>query len=127
MGSALSIITLSRFDLRPIISGADQFAMLRLIEPVHSFHPNISPSGAICIEIYPGETLLEICLSLHDLFRWRICQYDERDALNSIACAGAETISTNRSTIAHCLVERSPSNGNPLKKERNEYGERCDP
>jgi ubiquitin-protein ligase len=62
--------------------------MLRLIEPTRPFHPNICPStGAICLEIYPGESLLEIVESLHDLLRWRLRQYDERDALNKAACA----------------------------------------
>ena len=76
------------------LRNADRFDMLRLIEPVSgAFHPNISISGAICIEIYPGEPLVEICQSLHDLFRWRLRQYDERDALNSAACAwGRENI-----------------------------------
>lgn len=76
------------------LRNADRFAMLRLIEPVDGlFHPNISASGAVCIEIYSGETLVEICHSLHDLFRWRLRQYDERDALNSAACAwGRENI-----------------------------------
>ena len=69
------------------LRNADRFAMLRLIEPGgNAFHPNISRSGAICVEIYPGESLIEICQSLHDLFRWRLRQYDERDALNPIAC-----------------------------------------
>ncbi|NND97835.1 MAG: hypothetical protein HKN47_10960 [Pirellulaceae bacterium] len=73
---------------------ADRFAMSRLVEPSgNAFHPNISPSGGICLEIYPGETLIEICQSLHDLFRWRLRQYDERDALNPDACAwGRENI-----------------------------------
>jgi hypothetical protein len=76
------------------LRNADRFSMLRLIEPVgDAFHPNISPVGAICVEIYPGESLVEICQSLHDLFRWRLRQYDERDALNSAACAwGRENI-----------------------------------
>jgi len=70
------------------LSQADRFAMLRLMEPPGIvFHPNIAISGAICVEIYPGESLLEICQSLHDLFRWRLRQYDERDALNRDACA----------------------------------------
>ena len=69
------------------LRNANQFAMLRLVEPESgSFHPNISILGAICLEIYPGETLVEICQSLHDLFRWRLRQYDERDALNPTAC-----------------------------------------
>ena len=67
---------------------ADRFDMLRLMVPINdAFHPNISPSGAICVEIYPGEPLVEIAHSLHDLFRWRLRQYDERDALNREACA----------------------------------------
>jgi hypothetical protein len=61
--------------------------MLRLLEPEDAFHPNISPvGGGVCIEIYPGESLLEICESLHDLIRWRLRQYQERDALNPEAC-----------------------------------------
>ena len=77
------------------LRNADRFSMLRLIEPVSgAFHPNISASGAICLEVYPSESLVEICQSLHDLFRWRLRQYDERDALNSAACAwGRENIS----------------------------------
>lgn len=67
---------------------ADRYSMLRLIEPgAEIFHPNVSPVGAICLEIYPGESPIEICHSLHDLFRWRLRQYDERDALNPAACA----------------------------------------
>ncbi len=67
---------------------ADRFAMLRLIEPTPGIlHPNVATNGAICVEIYPGEPLVEICHSLHDLFRWRLRQYDERDALNPAACA----------------------------------------
>lgn len=70
---------------------ANRFEMLKLLEPAMPFHPNIGPSGSlavggICIEIYSGETLMEICHSLHDLFRWRLRQYDERDALNPEAC-----------------------------------------
>ena len=67
---------------------AERFSMLRLVEPsTEIFHPNIATNGAICVEIYPGEPLLEICQSLHDLFRWRLRQYDERDALQPEACA----------------------------------------
>lgn len=75
---------------------ANRFQMLRVIAPrtPPPFHPNISPVGAVCVEIYPGESLLEICLSLHDLIRWRLRQYDERDALNRPACAwGREHVS----------------------------------
>lgn len=73
---------------------ADRFAMLRLMEPGEEvFHPNIATVGAMCVEIYPGEPIVEICQSLHDLFRWRLYQLDERDALNPTACAwGRENI-----------------------------------
>jgi hypothetical protein len=75
------------------LRNADRFNMLRLVSPNDSFHPNIAPSGAICMEIYPGEPLLEICQSLHDMFRWRLRQYDERDALNREACGwGRENV-----------------------------------
>ena len=58
-----------------------------------AFHPNISLEGAICVEIYAGESVVEIVESLHDLIRWRLRQYDERDALNKTACAwGRENI-----------------------------------
>ena len=67
---------------------ADRFEMLRLLEPNDAFHPNISVTGgAVCLEIYPGESLLEICQSVHDLLRWRLRQYQEHDALNHEACA----------------------------------------
>ena len=67
---------------------ANRFEMLKLVEPSGTaFHPNISPMGAICLEIYAGESVVEICHSLHDLIRWRLRQYDESDALNPIACA----------------------------------------
>ncbi len=66
----------------------DRYAMLCLVEPVQGiFHPNVSAQGRICVEIYPGEPLVAICQSLHDLFRWRLRQLDERDALNPAACA----------------------------------------
>lgn len=88
---------------------ADRFAMLRLIEPASGlFHPNVSVSGAICVEIYPGQPVTEICQSLHDLFRWRLRQYDERDALNSAACAwGRENI--------HQPIDDRPLFGQPLQ------------
>lgn len=75
---------------------ADRFEMLQLVEPhwPPAFHPNISPRGAVCVEVYPGQSLTEICQSLHELLRWRLRQYDERDALNPLACAwGRENIS----------------------------------
>ena len=66
----------------------DRYAMLCLVEPVQGiFHPNVSAQGRICVEIYPGEPLVAICQSLHDLFRWQLRQLDERDALNPAACA----------------------------------------
>lgn len=86
---------------------ADRFAMLRLIEPAKAFHPNIA-GGAICVEIYAGEPLIEICQALHDLFRWRLRQYDERDALNAAACAwGREHI--------HRPIDDRPLFGKRLK------------
>jgi hypothetical protein len=39
------------------------------------------------VEIYPGETLLEIAENLHDLLRWRLRQLAEQDALNKEACS----------------------------------------
>lgn len=78
---------------------ADRFQMLALIGPTNAFHPNIASHTAsvghraICLEIYPGESLVEICESLHDLIRWRLRNLDERDALNPSACAwGRENI-----------------------------------
>lgn len=72
---------------------ADRFELLRLLHPTAPplFHPNVSdgsrtPPGLICLQIHPGATPLEIALSLHELFRWRLRQYDERDALNPAAC-----------------------------------------
>lgn len=71
------------------LRNANRFDMLRLIEPVNPppFHPNISPVGHVCVEVYPGEPLVSICESLHNLLRWKLRQYDERNAFNKIACA----------------------------------------
>lgn len=72
---------------------ADRFEMLALVEPRDAWHPNIASGaaprggGAICLELYPGESLVEIVESLHDVLRWKLRQYDERDALNPFACA----------------------------------------
>lgn len=70
---------------------ADQFEIMRYIrEPGQPapFHPNICPdSGAVCLEIYPGEPLVQILETLHDLLRWRIRQLAEHDALNKAACS----------------------------------------
>jgi hypothetical protein len=65
---------------------ADRFEMLALVEPRNAFHPNLMPPG-ICVLVRPGETLTEIAESLHDLFRWRLKQLAENDALNKVACA----------------------------------------
>jgi hypothetical protein len=72
---------------------ANQFAMLRLVTPSRrAFHPNVF-AGRICVEVYPGEPPLQICESLHDLIRWRLREYREQDALNSMACAwGRENV-----------------------------------
>ena len=67
---------------------ADRFAMLRLVEPASGLHhPNVSVEGAVCVQVPAGATITQISQSLHDLFRWRLRQYDERDALNPDACA----------------------------------------
>ena len=80
---------------------ADRFEMLRYLEPRGPYHPNICPrTGAICLEIYPGEPLMEILESLHDLLRWRLRQLAEQDALNPDAC------SYGRQTVHHPLDER---------------------
>jgi hypothetical protein len=63
----------------------NRFEMLALIEPDDAFHPNLR-DGHICLEIYPGEPLVEICESLHALFGWRLRQLAENDALNPEAC-----------------------------------------
>jgi hypothetical protein len=65
---------------------ADRFEMLRLLEPLDAFHPNLRPPG-ICVQIYPGEPLIEICESLHALFSWRLRNLREDDSLNPAACA----------------------------------------
>jgi hypothetical protein len=65
---------------------AERFEMLRLIEPRDAFHPNLRVPG-ICMQIYPGEPLIEICESLHALFSWRLRNLREEDALNPTACA----------------------------------------
>jgi len=65
---------------------ADRFEMLRLVEPVNAFHPNLR-QGAICVQIYPGEPLVEIAESLHRLISWRLVQLNEFDAMNKDACA----------------------------------------
>jgi hypothetical protein len=65
---------------------ADRFEMLALVEPRNAFHPNLAPPG-VCVQVRPGETLVEICESLHALLSWRLRQLQENDALNRAACA----------------------------------------
>jgi hypothetical protein len=65
---------------------ADRFEVLRLIEPARAFHPNLR-DGFVCLEVYPGEPLVEICEALHALLSWRLRQLAETDALNPDACA----------------------------------------
>jgi hypothetical protein len=65
---------------------ADRFEVLRLAEPAGAFHPNLR-DGFVCLEVYPGEPIVEICESLHRLFSWRLRQLAETDALNPDACA----------------------------------------
>ena len=69
---------------------ADRFEMLALVEPRDAFHPNLLPPG-ICVQVRPGETLVEIGESLHALFSWRLRQLAENDALNRAACAWGRT------------------------------------
>jgi hypothetical protein len=64
----------------------NRFEMLALMEPANAFHPNLR-DGHICLEVYPGEPLLEICEALHALLAWRLRQLVETDALNPAACA----------------------------------------
>lgn len=63
----------------------NKFQMLALMEPRDVFHPNLKPP-AICLNLYPGMTLLEIAESLHRLFAWQVRQLAEIDAFNPDAC-----------------------------------------
>jgi hypothetical protein len=65
---------------------ANQFQTLALVEPDQAFHPNLAPPR-VCLRIYPGQPLIEICEGLHALFSWRLRQLAENDALNRDACA----------------------------------------
>jgi hypothetical protein len=65
---------------------ADRFEMLVLLEPQDAFHPNLR-DGHVCVQVYPGEPLVELCEALHALFSWRLRQLAENDALNPVACA----------------------------------------
>jgi hypothetical protein len=68
------------------LSRANQFQMMALVEPRNAFHPNLAPP-AICLQVLPGQTLLEIAEGLHKLLSWRLRQLAENDALNRDACA----------------------------------------
>lgn len=72
--------------LPDLLRRVDRFEMLLLVEPHDAFHPNLRPPG-ICVQVYPGEPLVEICESLHALFAWRLRNLREDDALNPAACA----------------------------------------
>ena len=64
----------------------NKFQTLALLEPRDVFHPNLRPP-AICLNIEPGMSLLEIAESLHRLFSWQVRQLAENDAFNPDACA----------------------------------------
>jgi hypothetical protein len=64
----------------------NRFQTLCLVEPQNAFHPNLR-DGHVCLEVYPGEPLVEVCEALHALFGWRLRQLAETDALNPEACA----------------------------------------
>lgn len=68
------------------LRNVNRFATLCLIEPRTAFHPNLR-DGHVCLEVYPGEPLVEICEALHALLGWRLRQLAETDALNPEACA----------------------------------------
>jgi hypothetical protein len=87
---------------------ADRFEMLALMEPRNAFHPNLAPP-AICVQVRPGETLLEIAESLHALFAWRLRQLAENDALNRVACAWG------RAHLDELPIDRRPLFGRLLQ------------
>ena len=64
---------------------ARSFELLWLVSPSREFHPNVA-GDQICVEIFAGEPLVDICESLHRLFSWRLRQLEESDALNAVAC-----------------------------------------
>jgi hypothetical protein len=68
------------------LRSANRFQMLAQIEPRTPFHPNLR-DGKVCLEVYPGEPLVEICHALHALLGWQLRQLAENDALNPEACA----------------------------------------
>ena len=67
------------------LRNVNRFEMMALMEPQNAFHPNLRGSH-VCLEVYPGEPLLELCEALHALFAWRLRQLVETDALNPTAC-----------------------------------------
>jgi hypothetical protein len=72
----------------------DHFQMIQYAAPCEPppFHPNICPrTGAICLQIFAGETVSDVVASLHDLLRWRIRQLREEDSLNGEACVYGRT------------------------------------
>lgn len=81
---------------------ADRFEVLRLMEPARAFHPNLR-APFICLEVWPGQPLVEMCESLHALFAWRLRQLTETDALNPAACAWGRA-----------NIERLPLDDRPL-------------
>lgn len=85
----------------------NQFLTLALLEPQDAFHPNLAPP-AICVQVYPGEPLLEIAESLHALFSWRLRQLAENDALNRDACAWG------RAHLDELPIDSRPLFGRPL-------------
>lgn len=88
---------------------ADRFEMLRLISPESAFHPNLAPPG-VCVQITPGESLVEICHSLHALIGWRLRQLNESDALNPKACVWG------RSNLAKLPIDSRPLFGGSALK-----------
>jgi hypothetical protein len=85
----------------------NRFQTLALVEPRTPFHPNLR-DGHVCLEVYPGEPLLEICEALHALFSWRLRQLAETDALNPEACAWG------RSHLAELPLDTRPLFGRKL-------------
>lgn len=85
----------------------NQFQTLALLEPQDAFHPNLAPP-AVCVQVYPGEPLLEIAESLHALFSWRLRQLAENDALNRDACAWG------RAHLDELPLDTRPLFGRPL-------------
>lgn len=85
----------------------DRFQSLALIEPKDAFHPNLREQF-ICLEMYPGQPLVELCDSLHALFSWRLRQLVESDALNPAACTWG------RANVEHLPLDRRPLFGRTL-------------